>query len=156
MRNLLFSLIFGFVLVACGPATNGGAGGGQSTAWSEITVISASGEHSFHVDIADDAAEQRRGLMYRREMAEEAGMLFLYDEEAPLSYWMRNTYIPLDIIYIDRAGRIVSIAKDTTPLSERSIPSAGPAIAVLEINAGLSDRFGFADGDAVHHPFFED
>ncbi len=154
MRNLFSIFLLAGLLVACGPAANGGSGHGEDPDWLEVTVVSSTGEHTFHVDIADDAAEQRRGLMYRREMAADAGMLFLYDEEEPLSYWMRNTYIPLDIIYIDQTGRIVSIARDTTPLSERSIPSAGPAIAVLEVNAGISDEFGFVDGDQVRHPFF--
>ncbi len=158
MRHLIFSLILGLALVACGPdasiQSKRQSSGGHGPAWFEVTVTSTSGNHEFHVEIADDAPEQRRGLMYRRTLAEDAGMLFLYEAEEPLSYWMRNTYVSLDIIYIDQTGHIVSIAKDTTPLSERSIPSLGPAIAVLEINAGLSDQLGFAAGDTVHHPFF--
>jgi len=161
MQNLLTSLFLSLFLVACGPFTDGGASeeAGDTVAnlapTEQAIIVTSDARHSFDVEIADDAAEQRRGLMYRREMAADAGMLFLYEEEEPLSYWMQNTYISLDIIYIDHAGRIVSIAKNTVPLSERSIPSNAPAQAVLEINAGLSDELGIDVGDQVLHPFFE-
>lgn len=146
MKQILSSLAL-LTLVGCSST------GGDD--WFEVTVVSASGAHSFTVEIADDAAERTRGLMFRREMADDAGMLFLFDEAAPRSFWMSNTYISLDIIYIGEDGRIVSIAERTTPFSERSIPSFGPAIAVLEVNGGTSDRLQFAAGDEVRHPFFE-
>ena len=158
MRNLIFSLFLSLALTACGPNASGQTGqSGQpgGDGWTQVTVISSTGAHSFNVEIADDPEEQRRGLMYRRELAPDAGMLFLYEEQELLSYWMRNTYVSLDIIYIDDQGHIVSIAKNTTPLSERSIPSSGPAIAVLEVIAGTSDELGFAAGDEVRHPFFQ-
>ncbi len=149
LRILIVSLVAG--LMACSPLSDSAASG----PWDQVTVVTSAGAHTFHVDIADDPDEQRRGLMFRRELAEDAGMLFLYERQQPLSYWMRNTYISLDIIYIDQEGRIVSIAERTTPLSERSIPSAGPAIAVLEVLAGTSARLGFTPGDEVRHPFFD-
>jgi len=140
-------------LAACAPSSNGAEG---SADWFHVDVVTASGTHGFTVEIADTPEEQRRGLMFRREMAEDAGMLFLYEEEEPQSYWMRNTYIPLDIIYINAEGRIVSIQRDANPLDDTSLPSYAPAIAVLEINGGLSDRLGIRDGDEVIHPFFAD
>jgi uncharacterized membrane protein (UPF0127 family) len=150
MRSFLVSLIFAG-LVACAPASNGAEGGSD---WTHVDVVSASGVHGFTVEIADTAEEQRRGLMFRRSMADDAGMLFLYEDEEPLSYWMRNTYIPLDIIYINAEGRIVSLVRNAAPLSDRSLPSGAPAIAVLEVNGGTADRLGFGEGDEVRHPFF--
>jgi len=138
--------------MACAPASNGVAASGD---WFTAIVVSASGDHAFTVEIADDEDEQRRGLMFRRALAEDAGMLFLYDREQPLSYYMRNTYVSLDIIYINADGRIVSIARDTEPLSEESLPSGAPSIAVLEVVAGTSARLNFAVGDEVRHPFFD-
>lgn len=146
MKQILLLVIFA-ALAGCSSAA--------SDDWFEVTVMSATGAHSFTVEIADDAAERTRGLMFRREMADDAGMLFLFDEAAPRSFWMSNTYISLDIIYIGEDGRIVNIAERTTPFSERSIPSLGPAIAVLEVNGGISERLQFAAGDEVQHPFFE-
>jgi uncharacterized membrane protein (UPF0127 family) len=144
-------IFLALMIGACAPASNGAA---QEDDWFRVDVIADTGTHSFAVEIADDLAEQRRGLMYRRELASDAGMLFLYDEEDELSFWMRNTYVSLDIIFIDRDGRIVNIARDTEPLSERSLVSDGPAVAALEVVAGTSARLGFRVGDEVRHPFF--
>ncbi len=144
-KALLLLLILG--LAACN--TVSGAD------WHQVTVVSASGSHTFTVEIADDDQERQRGLMYRRDLAPDAGMLFLFEREAPRSFWMHNTYVSLDIIYINAEGHIVSIAQHTTPLSDRSIPSLGSAIAVLEVLAGTSERLAFAPGDEVQHPFFE-
>ena len=151
MQKAFFILCIA-VLAACAPADNGAAANDE---WFTATVVTSSGSYPFTVEIADDEDEQRRGLMFRRSLAADAGMLFLYDEEQPLSYYMRNTYVSLDIIYINADGRIVSIARNTEPLSERSIPSGAPSIAVLEVVAGTSDRLGFAVGDEVRHPFFD-
>jgi len=151
MRNALFSLALAF-LVACAPNSNGAEGGHD---WHHVDVVSNAGTFGFTVEIADSPEEQQRGLMFRRELADDVGMLFLYDEERPLSYWMHNTYIPLDIIYINHEGRIVSIQRDAQPLNDTSLPSYEPAIAVLEVNGGTADRLGFGEGDEVRHPFFE-
>ncbi len=150
--RMFMTLCLSLLLVACGPSTGTGA---EELDWFEVEVVSASGTHHFTVEIADNDDERRRGLMFRRELAPSAGMLFLFEEEQPLSFWMRNTYISLDIIYIGVGGRIVSIARETTPLSERSLPSLGPGIAVLEVNAGTASRLGFGAGDLVRHPFFD-
>jgi len=152
MRSLYLCLIV-FGLAACTPSSNGAA---ANSDWFHVDVVSNTGTHGFTVEIADDDAEQSRGLMFRRELAADAGMLFLYEEERPLSYYMRNTYISLDIIYINSDARIVSIARNTEPLSERSLLSHAPAIAVLEVNAGTADRLGFGEGDIVRHPFFDE
>jgi len=127
----------------------------QSAERERLLVQSAGGEHEFQVEIADDPAERARGLMFRREMADDEGMLFDFGADAPASFWMRNTYIPLDMLFIEADGTIESIAERTTPLSEKSVPSKGPVRFVLEINGGLSDRLGIAAGDIVTGPAIE-
>jgi hypothetical protein len=121
----------------------------------ELIVETASGEHVFQVEIADEPHERQRGLMFRREMADEHGMLFDHDEDIEASFWMRNTYISLDMIFIEADGTIESIAERTTPLSEKSVRSRGPVRYVLEINGGLSDELGIAPGDTVTGPAME-
>jgi uncharacterized membrane protein (UPF0127 family) len=101
------------------------------------------------IEIADTPAERTQGLMDRRYLPPNAGMLFIFDSPGPLSFWMKNTYIPLDIIFISEAKTIVSIAKNTTPLSEALIPSGEDAMYVVEVNAGFCDRYGIAAGDAI-------
>lgn len=147
----IFLISFVFLLTACGPL----ASNQSADDWYEVTVMAETGPHTFQVEIADDRAERNRGLMFRRELAEDAGMLFLFETEEPRSFWMRNTYVSLDIIYIDAEGRVVSIAAHTVPLSEASLPSRRPAIAVLEVLAGTSDRIGIQPGTQIRHPFFQ-
>jgi uncharacterized membrane protein (UPF0127 family) len=118
----------------------------------DLTVVTRSGPQQFQVEIADDPVERSRGLMYRREMADEHGMLFDFGGEEPASFWMQNTYIPLDMIFIKADGTVESIAERTTPLSQKSVVSKGPVRYVLEINGGLSDRLGIAPGDKVSGP----
>lgn len=119
-----------------------------------LTIVTASGEHAFWVEIADDEAERARGLMYREPLADDRGMLFEFPDVAERGFWMRNTPSSLDIIYIGADGRIVSIARHTTPYSEASIPSYGPAKGVLELRAGRAGEIGAEPGDQVRHPFF--
>lgn len=120
----------------------------------ELTVVTASGEHRFWVEIADDDAERERGLMFRPPLEDDRGMLFEFPDSAERSFWMRNTPSSLDILYIDGAGRIVSIAHHTTPYSETPLPSNGAATGVLEVRAGRAEEIGAKAGDRVVHPFF--
>ncbi len=108
----------------------------------------------FFVEVADDDASRTRGLMFRDTMADDRGMLFIFDDERPRSFWMKNTRIPLDIIYIDRNFEVVSISADTPPCRSRSrrcpsYPSDGPARYVLEINGGLAAELGLTPGDRI-------
>ena len=119
-----------------------------------LAVVTASGEHSFLVEIADDDASRARGLMFRPPLADDRGMLFEFPDSAERSFWMRNTPSSLDIIYIDPQGTIVSIAKHATPYSEQPVPSYGPASGVLELRAGRADEIGAKPGDKVKHSFF--
>ncbi|MDP8972651.1 MAG: DUF192 domain-containing protein [Actinomycetota bacterium] len=117
-----------------------------------IAIIGANGERTeVEVEIADDTAEQRRGLMERTELAENAGMLFVFDREEPRSFWMRNTLIPLSIAYIASDGRIVDI-QDMQPLDETSHPSAEPAQYALEVNQGFFAERGIEAGNVVEVP----
>ncbi len=121
-----------------------------------VAVISSStGEHKIKVEIADDDEERRVGLMYREELAPGTGMLFDFGETRPVSMWMKNTLIPLDMAFIDKSGVIRRIAENTTPRSLESIPSGTPVSAVLEVNAGVFERLGVKPGDKVKHRIFE-
>lgn len=101
------------------------------------------------IEIADNNEERTRGLMWRRSMLDSQGMLFVYHEEKPRSFWMKNTYMPLDIIYINRSGTIVSIRSGTTPLSIESIMSDKPAQYALEVNAGFCVKYQINEGDRI-------
>jgi uncharacterized membrane protein (UPF0127 family) len=121
----------------------------------ELTIAGKSGPHEFQVEIADEPRETEFGLMFRRSMGENEGMLFDFGGEEPRSFWMRNTYIPLDMLFIKGDGTIESIAERTTPLSDKSVPSKGAVRYVLEINAGTSDELGIEPGDKVSGPALE-
>lgn len=101
------------------------------------------------VEIAENDAERSKGLMYRPYIPDSAGMLFIFQEPRELGFWMKNTQIPLDIIYADAGKKIISIQKNTKPFSEESLPSNGVAQYVVEVNAGFSDRNDIKPGDAI-------
>ena len=117
-----------------------------------VAITSSDGTRTeVEVEIADDDAERQRGLMERTALAENAGMLFVFEGEQALSFWMRNTLIPLSIAYIDAEGRIVDI-QDMQPLDETSHPSAEPAQYALEVNQGFFAERGIEVGDEVELP----
>ena len=114
-----------------------------------LTIRSASGLHRFTVEVARSPEEQATGLMHRQSLAPDRGMLFPYDPPQPASFWMKNTLIPLDIIFIRADGRIARIAANTVPLSLEPVPSLEPVAAVLEIAGGRSAELGIQPGDRV-------
>lgn len=118
-------------------------------------VVTSTGEHLFKVEVADTSKTRARGLMFRKSMPADQGMLFDFKAEGPVSMWMKNTYIPLDMVFIGRDGRVVGVAADAEPLSERIINSPAPAYAVLELNAGAARRISLAPGDRVRHRMFD-
>ena len=120
-----------------------------------LEIVSKTGVHTFSVEIANTPAEQQKGLMFRKELPEGQGMLFDFHREQETSFWMENTYISLDIIFIRGDGRILRIAENTQPLSTRTIPSGGLIRAVLEVIAGTSRKLGIEPGDRVAHPVFD-
>jgi uncharacterized membrane protein (UPF0127 family) len=119
-----------------------------------LEIVSKTGVHSFTVEIADTEAAREKGLMFRKSLPEGTGMLFDFKQEQPVAFWMRNTYVPLDMLFIKADGRILRIAENATPLSEKTIPSGGPVLAVLEVVAGTARKLGIAPGDRVAHPIF--
>jgi uncharacterized membrane protein (UPF0127 family) len=119
-----------------------------------LQIVTASGTHTFTVEIAETPAQKERGLMFRRTLADDAGMLFPYTPPQEIAMWMRNTYISLDMVFIRADGTVHRIEKGTQPFSERVIASGGDVLAVLEIRAGISDRIGLKPGDRVVHPLF--
>ena len=121
----------------------------------EIAIATRDGtRHRFTIELAATPEDRARGLMFRERMAPDHGMLFDFRRVEPVTMWMRNTVLPLDMLFIAPDGRITGIAADTVPYSEAIIPSPGPVRAVLELNAGTARRLGIRTGDRVLHPIF--
>ncbi|MEM9494423.1 MAG: DUF192 domain-containing protein [Pseudomonadota bacterium] len=122
----------------------------------DLVVIEAGDQrHKINVELADTNEKRRVGLMYRETLAEDAGMLFDFGDPQPISMWMKNTLISLDMAFIDQNGVIKRITANTTPRSLESLPSGEPVVAVLEVNAGVFERLGVKPGAVVRHPMFE-
>jgi uncharacterized membrane protein (UPF0127 family) len=130
------------------------AGFSQAAEKSVLEIATKTGVHSFSVELVDNDADRAKGLMHRRSLPEGTGMLFDFHREQDVSFWMQNTYIPLDMIFIRADGRIHRIAENTVPLSLEQVPSRGPVRGVLEVIAGTSRKLGIAPGDRVAHPIF--
>lgn len=120
----------------------------------ELEIVAGEARYAFKIEMAITPAERSRGLMNRHELALDAGMLFDYGRPRYVSFWMKDTLIPLDMIFIKDDGRIARIAKRTVPLSLAAVPSGEPVLAVLEVIGGTADRLGIAPGDTVIHPIF--
>lgn len=114
------------------------------------------GQARFSVEIADDAGERAQGLMFRESLPGSAGMLFIYDRPQLLSFWMRNTLIPLDLLFIDERGVVQHIHHNAVPHDETPITGGGDVVSVLEINGGLARRMGLTEGTELRHPAFAD
>ena len=119
----------------------------------DLTVWMANGQsHRFVVEVAATPEQQEKGLMFRQSMAEDDGMIFLNKIDRPSTFWMKNTLIPLDMLFVDRTGKIVHIKANAKPLSEDLIPSGGSVRAIIEINGGVAARLGIKAGDHVVFP----
>jgi uncharacterized membrane protein (UPF0127 family) len=143
-RAVLAILCFAF------PAVSGISA--RAAEFQDLEIVSKSGVHPFRVEMALTPEEHERGLMFRRELPEGQGMLFDFGYDQPVAFWMKNTYVSLDMIFIRGDGRILRIAERAEPLSERNIPSGGPVRWVLEVIAGTAKKFGIAAGDQVGGP----
>ena len=144
MRALLAGFVAVFVL----------AGQAFALPLQNISIDTAKGPHAFKVEVAGDHASQEKGLMFRKKMAPDAGMIFDFHTTVMTSFWMKNTILPLDIIFIRTDGTISSVAANAVPMSETPIPSSEPIRAVLELNAGRSAALGIVPGSTVHSPIF--
>jgi len=151
-----FALLAVALLLANGP-TAGESAGGESTAALDAAfgraVITVEGRlacHRIEVWLALDATQRARGLMHVSEMPDDRGMLFLYPGERRVSMWMKNTLIPLDMVFIRADGTVANVAADTEPLSLESVYSRGPVGAVLELNAGVAARLGIGPGRRIY------
>lgn len=148
---VLVALLMG-LMTGCGSGLTTNPREPQFTKQGELSFYrQATAEKIVQIDIeiADTVAKRTQGLMYRRSLPADAGMLFIFDSSRPVSFWMKNTYISLDIVFANEAKQIVSIAKNTTPLSETFIPSGAPAMYVVEVNAGFCDTHGVNVGDSM-------
>jgi len=121
---------------------------------SKVVIDTKHGPVTFEVQIAGDEASQERGLMYVKHLAPNAGMLFDFHTEVMTSFWMKNTYIPLDMLFIQQSGIVSSIAANARPMDQTTIPSLVPVRAVLEIDGGRAKQLGIQPGDVVHNAIF--
>ena len=117
-----------------------------------LTFETAGGPQIFQIEVADTPEQRRVGLMYRRSMPADHGMLFDFGRPQDVSMWMENTYVSLDMVFVGENGRVTRIAENTEPLSTRIISSDGPARYVVELVAGAARRIGLKPGDKVVHP----
>jgi uncharacterized membrane protein (UPF0127 family) len=148
MRALRWTAFILFaLLVAVGPVRPAGP--------QALEIVSKTGAHVFSVEIVDNDADRAKGLMFRKELPEGKGMLFDFHRDQDVSFWMQNTYISLDMLFIRGDGTILRIAENTEPLSTRMVPSGGPVRAVLEVIGGTARKLGIAAGDRVAHPIFK-
>lgn len=144
--------------VICAVAMSIGAGqAGAAVCHPEkVTLVGDFGEASFRVTVADDAAERARGLMFVESMPLMEGMLFIYERPQPASFWMKNTLIPLDMIFADEHGRIITVHENAIPHDETAIFGGDAVKYVLEVNGGLTGRLGVSAGDALQYPLIVD
>lgn len=141
------SVLVALILLIAGSAA-------QAASIQPLEIVTKSGVHVFSVEMATTEDEKQKGLMYRKELPDGKGMLFDFSPEQQISMWMKNTYIPLDMIFIRADGRILRIAENTEPFSTKIISSGGLARGVLEVIAGTAQKYGIQPGDRVGHPLF--
>jgi uncharacterized membrane protein (UPF0127 family) len=120
-----------------------------------LSITTASGKHDFQVEVMRTDDEQQRGMMFRRSLDDDKGMLFPFQAERIATFWMQNTYVSLDMIFIKSDGSVQRIEKRAEPLSTRTVSSGSPVLAVLELVAGSADRLGIKPGDKIAYPIFK-
>jgi len=143
-----------FLLLAVAALMAGVGGSFAQMRRETLKILTASGEHSFQIEIAETAEQKAQGLMFRRSLADDAGMLFPYLPPQEATMWMRNTYISLDMVFIAGNGSVHRVEEGTEPFSERVISSNGDVAAVLELRAGIARKIGLKRGDKIVHPMF--
>ena len=158
VRVAALSLALGVAAACAQPAVESRSGEsiGPNAPSEVLTVETAAGPVRLNVEIADDEAERNHGLMFRESLPDDRGMLFHFQTPELASFWMRNTPLSLDIIFIGVDGRILNIADHTTPFSDAPVPAAGMTRGVLELRAGRAEELGIRAGDRVRHRIFPD
>lgn len=158
LRRVALPALAGLLLAVSVPAGGARAQSPANVSFehADLTIESGGKKIPFKVEIADTDARRELGLMYRTTLAADAGMLFDFKHDEDVAMWMHNTRIPLDMLFIDRTGRIVNIAQRAIPFSETTISSAAPVLAVLELNGGTAARLGLKAGDRVIYPIFSE
>jgi uncharacterized protein len=127
----------------------------ESFSTSELTIATAGGPQKFSIELALTDAQMEQGLMFRRSMAPNAGMLFDFKHPTNVSMWMKNTVLPLDMLFLDEQGRIIDIHERAVPYSTDIIAGKAPARYVIELNGGTAARLGIKVGDQVTSPYFK-
>lgn len=155
VRKSVYRVILVFTLgLASIPTSSFVAAADITFETSQISIVTKDGTYNLSVELAVNKVERARGLMSRKEMPPNAGMLFDFERNELVTMWMKNTFISLDMLFLDSFGTIVSITRDTQPQSLRQISSAGPVRGVLELNAGTVNRLGIKEGDRILHARF--
>lgn len=148
-KSALFalSLVFAATVLLIGPTA--------AFEESALTIETQSGNHTFQIEIARTSQEQALGLMHRRALADDFAMLFPFERAREASFWMRDTYVSLDMVFLAEGGLVHRVERGTEPLSLRSVSSRGPVIAVLEFVTGTAERINLQEGDIVVHPLLQ-
>jgi uncharacterized membrane protein (UPF0127 family) len=149
-----FRDLFCIALLVLLPARGRAETSGHDLKWETLAVVTHHGTRRFEVEVADTDAAREYGLMYRKSLAPNRGMLFDFKSPQPVAFWMKNTLIPLDMLFIASDGRVISIARNATPMSETPIPSGGDVLGVLEIRGGRAAEIGVEPGDRVVERIF--
>jgi uncharacterized membrane protein (UPF0127 family) len=145
IRVLAFLVL---ILAGAAPVAHG------QQALEKLDIVTASGVHHFSVEVMRTEAQREKGLMFRRFMPAGRGMLFDFHKPQPVMMWMKNTILPLDMVFIASDGAVINVAANAEPMSERIIPSGGDVLGVLELNAGTAAAIGLKVGDKVVYPLF--
>ncbi len=147
----------GFVALLASVVSVGSAAwsAGQSLRTEPLDIVTSAGTRHFTVEVADTDQTRETGLMFRKSMAPNRGMLFDFGAPQAVTFWMKNTLIPLDMVFIAKDGHVVSIARNAKPMSEALIPSDGPIVGVLELRGGRAAEIGVEPGDEVRERIFQ-
>ena len=154
MKTLMNIAMAGFMAFACLSFANGAAAALRTE---KLTIVSSKDgkKHDFDVEIADTPNSREIGLMFREKMDPDHGMLFEMDKDEPTAFWMKNTLIPLDMLFVAPDGTIKTIHQNAIPQDLTAISSGGPVTGVIELNGGRTQALGIVPGDKVVHPFFK-
>lgn len=155
IRAALTAIAFSLLGLSGGGAWAQAQPAAQEAGLESLVIVSGGKRSAFQVEVMRSSEQRAKGLMYRRYMPPDRGMLFDFAASEPVAMWMQNTYIPLDMLFIRKDGTIARIAENTEPLSTRTIPSGEPVLSVLEINGGVAKELGIKPGDKVEHALFK-